>query len=168
MPLQPYIGQIMPAGFATIPRGWAPCNGATMSISQNQALFSVLGTVYGGDGRTTFALPDLQGRAVMGANLGSIGQINGSETVTLTTDQLPSHTHIVQASTTLGSARPAANLFGEISGESIFAVPGSNDVALPADANVTPQGGGAPHNNMQPFLVVNYMIALQGLYPPRS
>lgn len=175
MPLDPYMGQIMPAGFATIPKGWAPCNGQLMAISTNQALFSLLGTTYGGDGVRTFGLPNLQGRAVLGSNLGSValGQVGGTESVTLTLDQLPSHNHAFQASTTQGGGRggnPAGNVYGvnTSAGETIFANAGSNEIPLASNKNIVPQGGGRPHNNMQPFLAVNYMIALTGVFPSRN
>ena len=175
MPLDPYMGQIMPAGFGTIPKGWAPCNGQTLAIATSQALFSLLGTTYGGDGIRTFCLPNLQGRAVLGSDLGSValGQVGGTESVTLTLDQLPSHNHALQASTTQGGGRggnPAGNVYGNntSAGEMIFADAGSNEIPLVSNTNITRQGGGAAHNNMQPFLAVNYMIALNGLYPPRN
>lgn len=175
MPFEPFVGQIMPAAFGFVPRGWAACSGQLLAITQNQALFSLLGTAYGGDGRTTFALPDLRGRAVMGANFGSvpIGQIAGAETVPLTVAELPSHAHTLQASTSTGSGRggtPANNLYGTTSSaaELLFATAGSNEVALAVGANVMPNGGGQAHNNMQPYLAVNYVIALNGIFPSRS
>ena len=175
MPLTPFIGQIMPAAFGIIPKGWAPCNGALYPISTNQALFSLLGTAYGGDGIRTFALPDLRGRAVLGSNLTSVpwGQVSGSETVTVSTSQLPSHNHIVQATTKAGDARvalPANNLFAQNTtpaGEYIFDLTGSMEISLSIGTNITSTGGGLPHNNMQPSLVVSYMIATTGIFPSR-
>ncbi|WP_245431274.1 phage tail protein, partial [Rhodoplanes roseus] len=107
----------MPAAFGLVPRGWALCDGSLLSIQSNQALFALLGTTFGGDGRSTFGLPDLRGRAVLGSDLASVpwGQVAGTETVTVTVDQLPSHTHVVSASTTAGTGRgsaPNGNLFG--------------------------------------------------------
>ena len=175
MPVDPYIGQIMPAGFGYNPKNWAPCSGQTLSIQQNQALFSLLGTTYGGDGITTFRLPDLRGRAILGSDFGTVawGQVGGSETVPLSVDQLPGHNHPMQAATTEGGGRgggPTNNLFGTntAASEMIFADAGSNEVPLATGTNVGPQGGGQAHNNMQPFLVVNYLIALNGVYPSRS
>jgi len=174
MPATPYLGQIMPVSFSIIPRGWAACNGQLVSVQQNQALFSLLGTAFGGDGRNTFALPDLRGRAVLGCNFGSIprAQIAGSERVTLDVNQLPNHTHTLQASTTAGTGRaqaPNDNLFGANTATPanlIFAAAGSAEIPLAVGTNVAPAGGSQPHNNMQPYLVIAYLIAMQGIFPP--
>lgn len=174
MPVQPFVGQIMAVGFGFTPKNWQPCNGQLLPINQNQALFSLLGVTYGGDGVTTFALPDLRGRAVMGSGTNiPPGAIAGTETVALTADQLPSHTHALQASTTKGAGRggtPSANVFGENTApvNSIFAPAGGTQVPLQPGTNVVAFGGGAPHNNMQPFLVLNYVIATSGLFPSRQ
>ena len=176
MPAEPYVGQIMPVGFPFAPKGWALCNGQLLSIQQNSALFSLVGTAYGGDGRTTFGLPDLRGRAVLGCNYGSIplGQIAGAEKITMLVDHLPSHTHTLQASTAAGGGRgtaaPTNNLFGVNSNPvtSIFYPAGSSEIPLAVGANVAPSGGNQPHNNMQPFLVINYVIALAGVFPSRN
>lgn len=179
MPLTPFVGQIMPAGFGIIPKGWAPCNGSLLPINTNQALFSLLGTTYGGDGIRTFALPDLRGRAVLGSNFASVpwGQISGTETVTVSTSQLPSHTHVIQASTVLGAggkpAPPTNQIFGQNlpnppTTEYIFAAAGSMEINLSIGTNVINTGGGRPHNNMQPSLVISYMIALTGIFPSRQ
>ena len=176
MPLTPFVGQIMPAAFGFVPRGWAACNGQILSIQQNQALFSLLGVTYGGDGRITFALPDLRGRSIVGSDFTSVawGEIAGSETVGMTNEQLPRHTHSLQASTTAGPtgrpAPPVGKLFGvnsATSPASIFAPAGSNEVVLSAGTNVPPSGGNQPHNNMQPYLTINYVIALNGMFPSR-
>ncbi|NVO13399.1 MAG: phage tail protein [Rhodoplanes sp.] len=174
MPLEPFIGQIMPAGFGLVPRGWALCDGSLLAIQTNQALFALLGTTYGGDGIRTFALPDLRGRAVLGSDLASVpwGQVSGTETASVSVAQLPSHNHTIQASTTAGTGRgasPAGNLFAKntASPVAIFAPPASGDVALASGTNVGPAGGSTPHNNMQPYLAVNYLIALNGVFPPR-
>ncbi|MDB5656940.1 MAG: phenylacrylic acid decarboxylase [Tardiphaga sp.] len=175
MPAEPYLGQIMPVGFPFAPKGWAACNGQLLAINQNQALFTLLGTAFGGDGRATFALPDLRGRAALGCNFGSIpqGQIAGSEKVTMTVDQLPNHIHTLQGSTTPGTLRsvvPTSHLFGVNTSPvaSIFAVAGSREIPLAVGANVAPSGGNQAHNNMQPYLVINYLIATSGAYPSRS
>lgn len=175
MPAEPFLGQIMPAAFPFVPRGWAACNGQLLSVTQNSALFSLLGTAYGGDGRTTFGLPDLRGRAVLGCNFGSIpqGQIAGSERVTLTVGQLPNHTHMLQASTSAGASRNAAptnNLFGvnTTPPASIFFPAGSQEIVLAVGPNVVPNGGNQAHNNMQPYLVINYLIATSGVFPSRQ
>ncbi|MET0221464.1 MAG: tail fiber protein, partial [Tardiphaga sp.] len=154
---------------------WAPCNGQLMSIQQNQALISLLGVTYGGDGRTTFALPDLRGRAILGGGGTDFlpGAISGTETVSMTVDQLPSHTHGLQASTTKGAGRggtPTANVFGENTApaNSIFTPVGGTQVALQQGTNLVVAGFGTPHNNMQPYLVLNYVIALSGVFPSRQ
>lgn len=166
-----YLGTIMPVGFAFAPKGWALCNGQLLPIAQNQALFSLLGTNFGGNGVTTFGLPDLRGRTPVGVSQSNPGLPSGSETVTLTANQLPAHTHVVTATSTAASGRssPAAN--------KIFAANGNAATTMFADPtallalsqnNVAPSGDSGPHANMQPFLVVNYIIALQGIYPSRS
>lgn len=180
MPLQPILGQIMPFAGTTVPRGWALCNGALMAIQTNQALFSLLGTYYGGDGIRTFGLPDLRGRAIMGST-GSggdfpAGMTNGEIAVTLNAQQLPSHNHIIQASTAQGTGRgaaPANNLFGvntipPAGPKSIFLTAGSGETPLAPATNVLNEGGNQSHNNMQPYLVINYMIALNGIFPSRD
>ena len=178
MPAQPFIGQVIPVGFPFAPKGWALCDGQLMPIQQNQYLFALLGKVYGGDGQTTFALPDLRGRAVFGCNFvvpggESVprGWIAGSEEVALTLDELPRHTHQLQASTMTGATRgaqPTGHLFGinNSPAASIFGVAGSNEIPLAAGVNVAPVGGNQRHNNMQPFMVINYIIALTGIAPP--
>ncbi|MCS3726142.1 phage tail protein [Bradyrhizobium betae] len=181
MPLQPILGQIMPFAGTTVPRGWALCNGALMAIQTNQALFSLLGTYYGGDGIRTFGLPDLRGRAIIGSSGASgnfpAGMTSGAVAVTLNAQQLPTHNHIIQASTTQGSGRgtaaPANNLFGTNTSppagpKSIFLTAGSGETPLAPGTNVLNEGGNQSHNNMQPYLVINYMIALNGIFPSRD
>lgn len=173
MPLEPFVGQIMPAGFGMTPRGWLPCNGQLLPIQQNQALFSLLGVAYGGDGIRTFGLPDLRGRAILGSNLGSVawGQIDGTESVTLLLQDLPAHNHSIGATTKIGtgrSASPTNNVLAATnSTEMIFAQAGSNEVPLASNTNVGSDGNGLPHNNMQPYLTVNYLIAVNGVFPSR-
>lgn len=179
MPFQPVLGQIMPFAGAVVPRGWALCNGALLAISTNQALFSLLGTYYGGDGVRTFGLPDLRGRSILGSTGNSgqypVGTISGTTTVTLSVQQLPAHTHGIQATTTSGSGRgasPLNNLFATNTAGAtpakIFLTAGSAETALAQSTNVTNDGGGTPHNNMQPYLTISYLIAMQGLYPSRN
>ena len=175
MPYEPFIGQIMPAGFGIIPRGCALCDGSLLAISSNQALFSLFGTRYGGDGRTTFALPDLRGRAIRGAPTSdTMGMLDGVVAVTLSNTELPQHTHTLSGSTTQGTGRgssPAAHVFGVSTvqgGTLIFGVAGSGEIPLAPNTNLAPNGGSQPHNNMQPYLVINYMVALQGIYPSRN
>jgi microcystin-dependent protein len=169
---QPFLGEIKLASYNFAPKGYAQCNGQLMSIQQNTALFSLLGTIYGGNGTTTFSLPDLQGRAVQHMGNDTIGTRTGTETVTLTTQQLPAHNHLMRASTTagalglptnnfLGAVTPTANTTGKI-----YAAPGTGQ-ALNAGA-IGPDGGNQPHENMQPFLVLNYNIALVGVFPSRN
>lgn len=178
MPAQPFLGQIMPVAFDWAPKGWAQCNGALLAITQNQALFSLLGTTYGGDGRSTFGLPDLRGRAILGST-GSggnypAGEISGQTTVLLTTQQIPAHNHTVNASTTAGAGRvgvtPAGHVFGANTApvRNIFLLAGSHETNLALGTNILPDGGNQPHNNMQPYLTINYVIATQGIFPSRS
>jgi microcystin-dependent protein len=166
-----YVGTIMPVGFAFAPKGWALCNGQLLPVAQNQALFSLIGTYFGGDGRTTFALPDLRGRTPVGMSQANPGLPSGTETVTLTANQLPPHVHYVVGTTAVGTGRnnaAADKIFGTNAPATatIFAAP-SSLVAL-SQNNVGPSGGNGPHENMQPYLVVNYLIALQGIYPSRD
>ena len=161
------------------PRGWAFCNGQLLPIAQNTALFSLIGTTFGGDGRSTTALPNLQGRAPMhpgrGPGLTSrrLGQRGGVEMVSLTEAQLPNHTHVMQAvarsQITVGnSLDPQNNLLASPqTGNQYTASTGSNVVAMASNA-LLDVGGSQPHNNMQPFLAINFIIALVGLYPSRS
>lgn len=168
--MDPFIGTIMPVGFGFAPKNWALCNGQLLSIQQYQALFSLIGTYFGGDGVRTFALPDLRGRTPVGL-IGLPGVVYGTETVTLTPDQMASHSHIFEVTTTAGaSSRPgsaAGKLFGASpTAQTLYAQP-TSEVPL-APVNVGPSGGGGPHDNMQPYLTVNYIIALFGIFPSRS
>ena len=158
------------------PRDWAFCDGQRLPIAQNQALFSLLGTTYGGDGRTTFALPDLRGRTPIhkGSSNGtshSLGQKAGQENVTLTVEQMPSHTHGVQATTaTPASTAQSGNLLTQTGGGRRSITPYS-DPASPRTSlhpGSIANTGGQGHNNMQPFQALNFVIALQGLFPPRN
>jgi microcystin-dependent protein len=176
MGVEPVLGQIMPFAGTVVPRGWAVCNGALLAINQNTALFALLGTTYGGNGTTTFALPDLRGRAILGAS-GSggndpAGMISGTTTVTLQVAQLPSHNHFVQASTKQGGGRgsvPLNNLFGvNTDPAKMFLLAGSMETNLATSTNVMNDGGGQAHNNMQPYLVISYLIATQGIFPSRN
>lgn len=169
--MEPFIGQIMAFGGHFAPRGWAQCDGQLLPISQYSALFSILGTTYGGDGVTTFALPDLRGRAPVhmghgpGLTQRNLGQKFGEEKVTLTTSQMPAHSHTVTCSTSRGtSGNPAGNVLGgdpdlpyEPSGGQIMSTSMIHDT-----------GGNAPHDNSQPSLALTYVIALQGIYPSRN
>ncbi|MDQ3287839.1 MAG: tail fiber protein [Pseudomonadota bacterium] len=172
-----FIGQIMPTGFHFAPRGFALCDGQLLPINQNQALFSLLGTQYGGNGTTNFALPDLRGRTAIGAGTSAdgawnppatqMGQVGGTESVVLNATNMPSHTHVLQAVTAQGTARkPAGNLYGTNAGP-LYAAASGPQVALHA-STVAAAGGNAPHNNMQPYLVISYCIALTGIFPSRN
>jgi microcystin-dependent protein len=180
MPQSPVLGQIMPFAGTQVPRGWALCNGALLSIQQNSALFSLLGTYYGGNGTSNFALPNLQGRAILGSSGQSgnypAGTISGTTTVTLSVGQLPAHNHFIQVSTKDGSGRgasPANNVFAvntEPTGnpKKIFLLAGSMETNLASSTNIVNNGGGTAHNNMQPYLTISYMIATMGIFPSRN
>lgn len=166
----PNIGEILLVPYNFAPRGWAFCQGQLISISQNTALFSLLGTTYGGDGRTTFALPDLRGRSPLGFGQGpglqsyDIGQSGGEETVTLTLSQIPSHSHAAFGRTsTATTAIPSGAVWATETRLNIYSSSGGTAMA---PSGVI--GGNQPHDNMSPYLTLNYVIALQGIFPPRS
>ena len=176
-----FVAEIRIFPFYFAPTGWALCDGQIMPISQNTALFSLLGTTYGGDGKSTFALPDMQGNAPMqpgqgqGLSLRDLGEISGVENVTLLQSEIPSHNHSVQAATALGDtdqpAAPAALARGQFSFQGASgSVPmyftGAPDTAMALQA-IGVAGGGLPHNNMQPYLTLSFCIALQGIFPQR-
>jgi microcystin-dependent protein len=171
----PFVAEIRIFPFNFAPKGWAWCDGQLLPISQNTALFSLLGTTYGGDGKSNFALPDLQGRAPMhpgqgpGLSLHDLGETGGSETVTLLESEIPAHAHTWQASNAEGIAQsPVANLLaGGVGGISMYAPPGTPLTQL-IDTALAPAGGDQPHNNMQPYLTFYFCIAMQGVYPPRT
>jgi microcystin-dependent protein len=170
----------MPFAGSIIPKGWALCNGALLSIQQNSALFSLLGTYYGGNGVTTFGLPNLMGRTILGADTqGSYvpGMISGTTAVSLSTATLPSHPHGIQAKTDQITGRspslPTNNIFATNTlpagnPTKIFVAAGKNETQLALGTNVLNEGGGSPHNNMQPYLTISYLIALQGVFPSRD
>ena len=167
----PFIGQIMIAAFNFAPRGWAFCNGQLLPIAQNQALFSILGTTYGGNGQTTFALPDLRGRVPMQSGQGpgltarTLGEVSGSEAVTLLQTQMPAHTHLAQASASAPAVGvPTGNAWAT-GGTAAYAASPNTMMAGEALNNA---GGGQPHENRAPLLVVNYCIALSGTFPSRN
>ena len=171
---EPFIAEIRIFAGNFSPRNWAFCNGQLLPVAQNTALFSVVGTTYGGDGRTTFGLPDLQGRAPMhpgrGPGLTSrrLGERTGAETVTLNDDQLASHSHSARGSENAAVASaPANNYVARGSGRGVNSYLDA-DTSIGASKELMPTGGGQAHNNMQPFLSLNFIIALQGEYPARS
>ncbi|MDE2388454.1 MAG: phage tail protein [Betaproteobacteria bacterium] len=164
----PFLGEIRPFSFGFAPKGWASCDGQLLPIAQNTALFSLLGTMYGGDGITTFALPDLRGRTGMHVNSAHTqGERVGQENVTLTTAQIPPHSHTANCSNAAGTqTSPAGKFWAQDSnGNVVFSSAGGATLAATAIGSA---GGSQPHPNMQPYLVVNYCIALQGIFPSRS
>jgi microcystin-dependent protein len=167
--MEPFIGEIRLVAFNFAPKGWAICAGQLLPINQNQALFALLGTTYGGDGRTTFALPDLRGRVPVGAGqppAGSdyqLGATGGEETVALKTRQLPSHGHAVHASSAAGTTKSPATAYPARGG----AYSAGHDVRMKA-AMIGRTGGGESHENRPPYLSLNYVIALQGIFPAQS
>ena len=171
----PFVAEIRIFPFNFAPRGWAFCDGQLMPISQNTALFSLLGTTYGGNGTSTFALPDLQGSVPVhpgqgpGLSLHDLGEQGGSETVTLLESEIPAHTHALAASAAAGVARsPSGELFANQSGGVNSYAALAAPTALLAAAACGVAGGGQPHNNLAPYLTLNFCIALQGFYPPRG
>lgn len=163
-----FIGQIMLAGFSFAPRYFAQCNGQLMPISQNQALFSLLGTQYGGNGQTIFALPDLRGRTPVGAgSTYTQGQMFGVENVSLTQSEMPIHVHTLNASTQAGVSRnPTNTVYGVASAEALYGA--ANSPVPLASSQVQSTGSSSPHSNMQPTLTVNFNIALSGIFPSRG
>jgi microcystin-dependent protein len=161
----PFLSEIRMFGFGFAPRGWAACGGQIMAIAQNQALFSLLGTTYGGDGVTTFALPNLQGRAPLHFNAShQLGQSTGEIAHTLTPTELPAHNHVVQASSVAATVPiPVGNT---LAAQPIYGPP-TNLVPMNS-ATLQATGGGQPHPNMQPSLSLNFCVALQGIYPSRN
>lgn len=172
--MDPFVAEIRIFAGNFAPRGWAFCNGQLLPISQNTALFSLLGTTYGGDGRVTFALPDLQGRAPMhpgqgpGLSFHNLGEQGGAETNTLSSAGIPSHVHGTAFNATSGPATtsdPQNNLHARTA-ENIYGSRGTSVDMAPGSVGLS--GGSQPHNNMQPYLSLNFIIALQGIFPPRS
>jgi microcystin-dependent protein len=180
--MEPYLGQIIMVAFNYAPRGWALCNGSILSISQNQALFALLGTTYGGNGQTTFALPDLRGRLLIHPGQGPglptyvLGEVAGLPTTTLSVNNLPPHNHPILASSADGTQSNPGNAFPAIA--NVIPERGADPIGVNAyssTANSTMAstmvgnaGGGQPFNNMPPYLAVNYIIATQGIFPSRS
>ncbi|PWJ58075.1 microcystin-dependent protein [Dyadobacter jejuensis] len=171
--MDPFVAEIRIFPFNFPPRGWSWCNGQLLPLSQNTALFSLLGTTYGGDGRTTFALPDLQGRAPMhsgrgpGLTLRRLGEKGGTEKVTLLESEIPAHSHTVGLTPQPGEiADPSAHTIARSSNGAVFKA-GNPTVNMSA-SSIASSGGGQPHNNLQPYLTTYFCIALQGVYPQRG
>jgi len=170
-----FVAEIRIFPFNFPPTGWAFCDGQLMPISQNTALFSLLGTTYGGDGKSTFALPDMQGNAPMqpgqgqGLSLRDLGEMSGVESITLLVSEIPVHTHAMKASienATQGTLTPNITLASSVSG-SLYQDNTTQNLVQMAFQALPPAGGGLPHNNMQPYLTLNFCIALQGIFPQR-
>jgi microcystin-dependent protein len=170
----PFVAEIRIFAFNFAPKGWAFCDGQLLPISQNTALFSLLGTTYGGDGKTTFGLPNLQGNAPMhpgqgpGLSLHDLGEMGGTETVSLLESEIPAHTHSLMSQAALANrTNPIGNAIGRVQGATAYAPPPGPTATQLAGQAVAPAGGDQPHNNMQPYLTLNVCIALQGVFPQR-
>ena len=173
MPITPYLGTIVPFAGSFAPKGWAFCAGQLLAINQNQALFALLGLQFGGNGQTTFGLPDLRGRCAVGYGSGpdrttrQIGDRFGNETVTLLGNQIPPHTHTINALPVEGTVSSPANALLAKSSADVRRYAAAASLVTMSPAALGPGGSSQPHSNMQPFLVINYIIALQGVFPPR-
>jgi microcystin-dependent protein len=172
----PFVAEIRIFPFNFAPKGWAFCNGQLLPISQNTALFSLLGTYYGGDGKSTFGLPDLQGSAPLhvggnqpgpGLSLYDLGEIGGSDTVTLLTSEMPGHTHSVMAQTVDQGDNRIPSPLRDLGNTQMYSSAASASATLDPSA-VSVAGGGLPHNNLMPYLTLNFCIAMQGVFPPRG
>ena len=175
--MDPFVAEIRIFPFNFAPKGWAWCDGQLMPLSQNTALFSLLGTTYGGDGKSNFALPDMQGNAPMhpgqgpGLSLHDLGESAGSDTVTLLDSEMPAHAHTFKASNQQADVQgPTATTSLARPNGALPFVPGANNLPLVqmSQSALTPAGGDQPHNNLQPYLTFYFNIALQGVYPPRT
>jgi len=168
---EPFLGEIRMFAGNYAPAGWLFCNGQLLAIAENSALFSLIGTTYGGDGVRNFAVPDLRGRAPLHQGPGyALGANGGSETVAVTAQQLPAHSHGAQGSTAGNAAGPVGNFWSTDPGGNVakyYKVPPAPDGQMNASA-VGPAGGGQPHQNMQPFLTISYIISLSGIYPSQG
>ena len=169
----PFIAEIRVLPYNFAPVGWASCDGQLLPIAQNTALFSLLGTTYGGNGKTNFALPDLRGSFAMGAgqgaglNLRDLGQAVGQAAVALQASEMPTHSHALQAGSTPGATSPAGTVMAPTAnGAKIYRAPGAG--AVMSGAAISPAGGSQPHENRQPYQALNFCIALQGIFPARS
>jgi microcystin-dependent protein len=172
----PFVAEIRIVAFNFAPRGWALCNGQILPISQNTGLFALLGTYYGGDGKSTFALPDLQGLVPIHAGQGNglsqyfLGQQGGSETVTLLQSEIPLHNHTLRAHVLPGETPSPSpqRVIARSQNGSAYNTNVSTSVIQMAPQSIAPAGGSQGHNNMRPYLTLNFVIALQGVYPPRN
>ena len=171
----PFVAEIRIFPFNFAPKGWAFCDGQLLPLSQNTALFSLLGTTYGGNGKSNFALPDLQGRAPMhpgqgpGLSLHDLGETGGSETVSLLESEIPAHSHTLQAlSVPADMATPEGGALARVLGATPYTAPAGAALGSLSPMALTTAGGSAPHNNMQPYLTLYFCIAMQGVFPPRT
>jgi microcystin-dependent protein len=172
--MDPFVAEIRIFPFNFAPKGWAFCDGQILPLSQNTALFSLLGTTYGGDGKSNFALPNMQGNAPMhpgqgpGLSLHDLGETGGSDTVSLLESEMPSHSHVWSGSNQTAEDRTPANEFiAKVTGGALYIASASGLQPMNGNA-LAPAGGDQPHNNMQPYLTLNFCIALQGVFPPRT
>jgi len=165
---EPFLAEIRIMGFNFAPRGWAFCDGQILPINQNQSLYSLLGTTYGGDGRTSFALPDIRGRTPIHVGEGHReGQKSGEETHTLASNEMPNHTHTLEATNVAGSVdEPTSSTVMAQAGSNLYGAFGT-PVAMKT-GSIANVGGGQAHENMMPYLAINYCIALRGLFPSRN
>jgi microcystin-dependent protein len=164
---EPFLAEIKIVSFNFPPKGWALCNGQLLPINQNQALFALHGTTYGGNGQTNFALPNLRGRVPIHMGNGhTLGEAAGSTSVTVNIQQLPTHIHGLQASNATADSDDGANRYLAQAGMNIYG-PAAGLVAM-APSSITAVGGSQPHNNMSPYLVLNFIIALQGIFPSQN
>jgi microcystin-dependent protein len=173
----PFVAEIRMFAGNFAPRGWALCDGQLMPLSQNTALFSLIGTFYGGDGKSNFALPDMQGNAPLGQGQSGgtsqyfLGESTGTQTVTLLETEMPAHAHTLRAAVQAGNNPTAASnlaLARSSGGAAYFSVPVANQSQQMNVQTLAVAGGSLPHNNMQPYLVLTFLIALQGIFPPRQ
>lgn len=173
--MDPFVAEIRIFPFNFAPKGWAFCDGQLLPLSQNTALFSLLGTYYGGNGQSNFALPNLQGAAPMfwgqgpGLSLHDLGETGGSDTVSLLESEIPSHSHALNClPAPADSPAPQAASIARVIGATPYLPPAGAPLVAMAAAALPPAGGDQPHNNLQPYLTLNFCIALQGVYPPRT
>lgn len=174
--MDPFVAEIRIFPFNFAPRGWAWCDGQLLPLSQNTALFSLLGTTYGGNGKSNFALPDLQGRAPMhpgqgpGLSLHDLGETGGSETITLLESEIPAHSHGLMSSPQPGedSDPNTSEGLARSVGASLYQTTTNANIVQLSDQALAPAGGDQPHNNLQPYLTFYFNIALQGVFPPRT
>ncbi|TBR35965.1 MULTISPECIES: phage tail protein [Dyella] len=174
--MTPYLGEIRLLPYTRVPLGWMECNGALVSIAENDALYTLLGTTYGGDGVQTFGLPNLQSRVAVHQGTGQglstrvLGQVGGKETVTLTAQTMPTHTHIMHATTTTATANAPSNAleYGAVGGDTMYSTTVDVNSATFLATSVTMSGGNLPHDNIMPTVAVRYFICVSGVFPTQN